>query len=154
MAVVVGVWDRGFSISLTLSCFLMGILLLFSCLLSMAILGIGIFCSEVGLIAWLALGCGWPASWPFSYKYVCILLTKDEYSHSLGLQGLQDMICVVQSLLNIWIPFTVLTFTSTSTISCDNRHLKYLCTKLHSDIRMQAIWAILSYTVSCLHCLM
>ena len=86
----------------------------------------------------------------------------------MGLQGLQDMICVMWSLLNVWIPFIVLTFTSTSTVSCGNRHLKYPCTRLHSDIKMQAIWKIiyivlysslfalsyidcclLSYTVSC-----
>ena len=60
------VWDRGFSISLTLNCFLMGILLLFFCLLSMAFLGTGVFCSEVGLTAWLELGHGWLAFWPFN----------------------------------------------------------------------------------------
>ena len=51
-----------------------------------------------------------------------------------------------QFLLNIWIPFIVLTFTSTSMVSSGNRHLKYPCTKLHSGIRVQAIWKI-SYIV-------
>ena len=53
-----------------------------------------------------------------------------------------------------------LTFTSMSTVSSGNRHLKYPCTKLPCGIRMQAIWKIiyivlysflfaLSYIVSC-----
>ena len=70
------------------------------------------------------------------------------------------MICGVWSLLNIWIPFIVLTFTSMSKVSSGNRDLKHPCTKLHCGIRMQAIWKIiyivtysflfaLSYIVSC-----
>ena len=53
-----------------------------------------------------------------------------------------------------------LTFTSMSKVSSGNRHLKYLCTKLHCGTRMQAIWKIiyivlysflfaLSYITSC-----
>ena len=56
--------DKGFSISLILNCFLMGILLLFFCFLSMAFLGTVVFCSEeiVGLTAWLELEHSWLAS--------------------------------------------------------------------------------------------
>ena len=56
------------------------------------------------------------------------------------------MTWVVLSLLNMWIPLTVFTFTSTSTVSNGSRHLMYLCRKLHSGLRIQAIWKI-SYTV-------
>ena len=69
---------NGFSISLTLNCFLMGILLLLFSFLSMDFLGTGAFCSEVGFTTWLELECGWLASWPFNTKQVGFLLTKDE----------------------------------------------------------------------------
>ena len=59
------------------------------------------------------------------------------------------MTWVMQSLLNVWMPFIILTFTSTSTASSGKRLLKYPCTQLHSGIRIQFIWKIiLSYTVS------
>ena len=61
---------KGFSISLTLNCFLMSILLIFFCFLSMAFLGTGAFCSEeiVGLTALLELECDWLASWSFNSR--------------------------------------------------------------------------------------
>ena len=69
------------------------------------------------------------------------------------------MICVVQSLLNVWMPHIILIFTATSTVSAGSRHLMYLCLKLHSGFRLQAIWKIsyiviyssmmLFHTVSC-----
>ena len=62
------VCDKGFSISLTFNCILMGILLLFFCFLSMAFLGIGVFHSQVGLTAWLELEYSWLASRPFNSK--------------------------------------------------------------------------------------
>ena len=52
------------------------------------------------------------------------------------------MTWVVLSLLNVWIPLTVFTFTSTSTVLNGSRHLKYLCRKLQWGLRMQAIWKI------------
>ena len=60
------------------------------------------------------------------------------------------MTWVVWSLLNVWMPLIILIFTSTCTVSTGTRHLKYPCKKLHSDLRIQAIWklAILSFTVS------
>ena len=45
--------------------------------------------------------------------------------------------------LNVWMPLIILTFTSTSTVSIGSRHLKYLYKKLHSGLRMQAIWKII-----------
>ena len=62
------------------------------------------------------------------------------------LQGLQDMTCVDWSLLNVWMPLIVLIFTSVSMVSIGRRHLKYPCMKLHSGLRIQAIWEII-YTV-------
>ena len=75
------------------------------------------------------------------------------------LQGLHDMTWVVLSLLNLWLPLIIFTFTSTSMVSNGSRHLKYPCRKLHSDFRKQAIWKIsyiviqsfcnVNHTVSC-----
>ena len=62
------------------------------------------------------------------------------------LQGLHDMTWVVLSLLNMWIPLIVFTFTSTSTASNGSRHLKHTCRKLQSGFRIQTIWKI-SYVV-------
>ena len=59
------------------------------------------------------------------------------------------MTWVVWSLLNVWIPLIILIFTSTSTVSIGRRHLKYLCKKLRSGLRIQASWKI-SYIV--IHC--
>ena len=67
------------------------------------------------------------------------------------LQGWQDMTWVVQSLLNLWMPLIILTLTTASTVSYGRRHLKYLCKKLHSGLRIQAIWKI-SYIVIYILC--
>ena len=66
---------------------------------------------------------------------------------------------VVLSLLNMWISLTVFTFTSKSTVSNGSRHLKYPFRKLHSALRIQAIWknsyiviqsfCNINHTVSC-----
>ena len=50
----------------------------------------------------------------------------------------RDMTRVILSLLNVWIPPMIFTFTSISTVSNGSRHLKYPCRKLHSDLRIQA----------------
>ena len=62
------------------------------------------------------------------------------------LQGLHDITSVVLSLLNMWIPLIIFTFTSMSTVSNGSRHLKYPCRKLLFGLRIQAIWKI-SYIV-------
>ena len=64
------VGEKGFSISLTLNCFLMGILLFFFYLLFMAFLGTGAFCSEaiVVLTYCLDLEHGWLASWSYNSR--------------------------------------------------------------------------------------
>ena len=75
------------------------------------------------------------------------------------LWGLHNMTWIVLSLLNVWTPLIIFTFTSTSTVSNGSRHLKYPCRKLHLDWRIQAIWKIsyiviqsfcnVNHTVSC-----
>ena len=67
---------------------------------------------------------------------------------------------MVQSLLNVCMPLIIFIFTSTSTVSMGRRNLKYPCKKLHSGLRIQAIWKIiyiviyssvmLFHTVSCM----
>ena len=57
------------------------------------------------------------------------------------------MTWVVQSVLKVWMPLIILTFTSTSMVSIGKRHLKYLCMKLHSGIRIHDIWNIIKIVI-------
>ena len=100
-------------------------------------------------------------SLPSNSRYVFIFLIKEGQGQSLVLQGLNDITCVVLSLLNVWIPLIVFTFTSTPTVSNSSRHLKYPFRRLHVGSRIQDIWKIgyipiqiqsfcsVNYTVSC-----
>ena len=72
-------------------------------------------------------GCDWGWCWgqslPSSSRYIFIFLIADRQGQSLVLQGLHDMTWVVLSLLNVWIPLIVFTFTSMSTVSNGSRCL-------------------------------
>ena len=148
----VGVVGKGWAIALTLY-------LLFTSALALlffyAIWGTRVFL--VKKLLWegvLVCGCNWGWAWglglgpslPSNSRHVFVFLIKEGQGQSLVLQGLHNITWVVLSLLNMWIPLIIFTFTSTSTVSNGSRHLYYPCRKLHSGFRIQAIWKI-SYIV-------
>ena len=57
------------------------------------------------------------------------------------------MTWVVWSLLNVWIPLIIFTFTLMSTVSFGSRHLKYPCRNLQSGLRIQTSGKLASIVI-------
>ena len=127
----VGMAGIGWMITLILSLLFTGVLalLFFSAFLGTKVFLVEEFLSWKGVLVhghewgW-GWGLGLGPSLPSSSRYILIFLIKDGYRWSLVLQGLHDMTWVVPSLLNVWIPLIIFTFTSMSTVSNGSRHLK------------------------------
>ena len=67
-----------------------------------SLFGSGTFLGEEFVLGEGTLVCGWLLMLLSSSKYVFIFLVRDGYGQNLVLHGLQNMVWVVQSLLNMW----------------------------------------------------
>ena len=96
----------------------------------------------------LGLGSGLGTKSPFQFQVCSHLPDEGVVRMELCAPGIALNYLGCSVLLNVSMPCMFFTFTSTSTVSTDSQHLKYLWRKLHSGCNICAIWKISFIVIS------